>query len=237
MPKGTSTSVDAYLIQATCAIVQRNKDNNIKVVATAWLASSEGHLVTAGHTFSEKQNAGTTIEVQFLNKTPEPAVIIEVMHNQSKGLDFAILKLSTPPKQREPLKFMLVNEASGEFLLRGYGSSLPHSQSPGKGEFIGLNIRAGDSEHILFQLRSPELAFEGFSGGAVYSTQLEAVIAIQIEAKKGSDTVLAMPLYRIPEYWAEIANLASLPGTCFVVAPKERVSRLVDEIVRPVIVE
>lgn len=237
MPKPKKTAVDAYLMQATCAVVQRNKENKSEAIATAWLASSEGHLVTAGHTFSEKQKTGTTVEIQFLNEAPKPALIVETVHDKAAGLDFAILKLSTPPEEREPLKFMLVNEASGEFLLRGYGSSLPNSQSPGKGEFIGQNIRAGDTEHVLFQLRSPELAFEGFSGGAVFSPQLGAVIAIQIEARKDSDTILAMPLFRIPKYWAEIANLASLPGTCFVVAPQDRLSKLVDKVIKPVIAE
>jgi hypothetical protein len=119
---------------------------------------------------------------------------------------------------------MLVNRVEGDFLLRGYGTNLPYSQSGGKGEFRPRNIRAYRAEYVLFQLLSPELAYEGYSGGAVYSTQLEAVVAIQTEAKPATQTILAMPLYRVVE-------------SCFVIAPQGRLDTLADEIVRPVVTE
>ena len=57
------------------------------------------------------------------------------------------------------------------------------------------------------------MAEEGYSGGAVFSEGLGAVVAIQTETTQtrlgaGRDTVLAMPLYRVAHHWKPLRELA-----------------------------
>jgi len=96
--------------------------------------------------------------------------------------------------------------------LFGYGKTL-ETLSSGMGEFVGSSYPQNSKANQLFRLRSSELSEEGYSGGAVFSEKLEAVVAIQTETTRarigaGHDTVLAMPLYRIAYYWKALVNLA-----------------------------
>ncbi|MGA7935573.1 MAG: STING domain-containing protein [Kovacikia sp.] len=230
-------NVDELLAQATCAILTK-KNGEYNAIASAWLLSEQGHLVTAGHTFkSQETKIGGNVWVQFLDQPPIEAILEKMSYESDKGIDFAILKLIDSPINRVPLRSMLIRDLNGEFILRGYGTSLPNQQSIGQGLILGTARRGKSSENRIFQLRSQELAYEGFSGGAVYSNQFDAVVAIQTEAKMGSQTILAMPLFRVVDYWKEIEGFASLPGTCFVIAPKDRLDKLANEVVRPVMAE
>jgi hypothetical protein len=77
------------------------------------------------------------------------------------------------------------------------------------GEFVGPFDPQNSSGYRLFKLSSKELGQGGYSGAAVVSDELQAVVAIQIEAtiaKTGAerDTILAMPLYRIAQSWLQL---------------------------------
>ena len=246
MPEFSSpNNIDALLRQATCAILGPDRSKE-EAVATAWIFGNEKYLASAGHTFSEKgvyasAKEGDTVYVKFLDENPRASTLVKACFDQSKGIDFAILKLEPASKgekfkKRRSLPLVLLDDVEGEFRLRGYGQNLPNQQSVGTGAILGTLIRENSVANKLLQLRSPELAHQGFSGGAVYSEKLEAVIGIQTEAIHNSQSVFAMPLLQIVKYWEEIEQYANLPGKCFVVAPEHRIDKLVKTI-RPIVLE
>ena len=202
---------DDLLAQATCAVLVEGE-----TTGTAWLLSDEGHLLTAGHLLCKDLKACDEVyeevEVQFGNESPRRAHRVEWAFKQKKGVDFAILKL-TEPVGRQPLPVSLARSVTGRFKLRGYGQAL-EDPATGVGEFVGVVDRLG--VYRLFRFRSPELRDVGFSGGAVYSDKLNAVVAIQIEAGRNKlgplrQTVLGMPLYRIAELSPEARRLLDPP--------------------------
>lgn len=219
MIKTINLSVDDLLSQATCAVLIDDQ-----TVATAWLISQEGHLLTAGHVLCKKddnsescENVYDKIQVRFSNDAPRQAYKVQWRFQKEMGVDFALLKLTEIPQGRQPLPISSAESVEGTFRLYGYGTSLP-DPATGVGEFVGVVDRQNSPSYRLFRLRSQELAEEGFSGGAVYSEQLNGVVAIQIEAGKSRigtmrDTVLAMPLYRIAEYSPEITRLLNQETT------------------------
>lgn len=203
-------SINELLSQATCAVLIEDQ-----IVATAWLASNEGHLLTAGHVLGTKEPL-RQVQVQFTSDAPRLAHKIEWLYHEN-GLDFAVLKLNSSIT-RQPLPIALVREVHGKLKLRGYGASLEErkSQWGGIGEFVGTVSLDNSAHNILFNLDSKQLGQTGYSGGAVFSEQIGAVVAIQIEATNarigaGRDIVLAMPLYRVAQLWEPLKELAILP--------------------------
>lgn len=197
---------DDLLIQATGRILIGGK-----VKGTAWLVSDNGHLLTAGHLLGGDLPLDE-IEVRFSEDVPLKAHNIQWGYQQAMGIDFAVLKLNEHPTGRYPLPIMLSKEVSGTFRACGYGVDLM-DLSFGKGEFVGSFDPQNSSGYRLFKLDSKELGQGGYSGAAIISDELQAVIAIQIEAttaKIGAerDTVLAMPLYRVARYWEPLIEEA-----------------------------
>lgn len=195
----SNKSINNYLAQATCAVLIDDE-----IVATAWLVSNEGHLLTAGHVLMQDTPL-TEVTVQFSDQINRIASQIKWGFQQEKGIDFAVLKLPEMPQNCQRLPISLAQSVEGKLRLRGYGEALG-DPATGMGEFVGVVDRQNSSDYRLFRLRSDELVDEGFSGGAVYSDELKAVVAIQIEVGRSrigplSKTVLAMPLYRIDKYW------------------------------------
>lgn len=206
MSKLDNLSPDDLLAQATCAVLV---DGKIK--GTAWLVSNEGHLLTAGHLLG-KTIPLNQVEVQFEEDIPRKVHKIQWGFQQDMGDDFAILKLTNPLVSRHPLPISLAKEINGTFKLRGYGITLK-DQSGGTGIFLGPFDPQNSPGNRLFQLRSPELGEGGYSGAAVFSNDLQAVVAVQIEATTaksgaGRDTILAMPLYRIAQRWELLYDFA-----------------------------
>lgn len=205
--------IDERLANATCTVLINNTP-----VATAWLVSDEGHLLTAGHVLcidreDEDQacvngvhKAG--IKVQFSGGEPLPVTVLQSEFDKAQEIDFAVLKLKpySIPSNSQPLPLSLEESFSGEFKLYGFDGQYLKIRTVGLGKFVGFH----DSEHKrLFRLHSPELVAKGFSGGAIYSEQLNAVVAIQIaegKSKLGAtkNTVFAMPLYRIAHSWNQL---------------------------------
>lgn len=201
-------STDKLLAQATCAVLIGNE-----IVGTAWLASHEGHLLTAGHVLGTEEPL-TQVQVQFRGDVPRLAHKIEWLYHDN-GWDFAVLKLNES-LPRIPLPIALVQEFHGKFRLRGYGESLEKTQRGGIGEFVCTVSIENSAYNFLFQLNALELRDEGFSGGAVYSEVLGAVVAIQTEKGHSdlgsmSNAVFAMPLYRVAGLWEPLRALAIPP--------------------------
>ncbi len=198
--------LDQLLFQATCAVFVEEK-----LIGTAWLVSDEGHLITAGHILGTSTPVDEVM-VRFTEDVPIKAFKIQWGYQQEMGIDFAILKLQSPQTHRKPLPISIAHTASGTFKLHGYGLTLK-DQSTGTGDFIGTFDRQNSPSNRLFQLRSSELGEGGYSGGAIFSDNLQAVVAIQTARTKsntgvGRDTILAMPLYRIAYFWPEITSIA-----------------------------
>jgi AdoMet-dependent heme synthase len=194
-----SESADERLRQATCAILV---DSQVR--GTAWLLNREGLLLTAGHVLGES-NPLDKVQVRFPEDVPRDAYKIVWFYQPEAGVDFAVLKMASSPDDREPLPISLDREVTGEFRVRGYGRSLL-DQSCGLGEIVGTFDPQNQPALRLLRLRSPELAEPGYSGGAVFIDQANAVVGLQTEAAQatagaGRDTVLAMPLYRIAQIW------------------------------------
>lgn len=207
--QSSDLSVDDLLAQATAAVLVDNQ-----IVGTAWLVGNDGELLTAGHLLGADFPL-SEVTVQLAEDIPRQAYRVDSLYQPERGIDFAVLKLHRCPPNRRPLPVSLVQSVEGRFRLLGYGRSLVHC-STGYGEFIGIYDLGNNSSCRLFRLRSTELTEGGYSGGAVFSETLQAVVGIQIEAmtptsRTGQGTVFAMPLYRIVPHWESLAQFDSRP--------------------------
>ncbi len=190
------------LRHGTCAVLREGRP-----IGTAWLVSREGHLLTAGHVV-DSNRSDETVTIRFPEDIPRTAYVTIRGYDPTMGIDFAVLKLERPIEESRPLPITLSREVTGKFRVHGYGTTLV-DQSVGRGDFISPFDPQDVTGFRLFQLRSPELGEHGFSGGAVFSEDLQAVVGVQIEATTqntgaGRDTLLAMPLYRIAHLWNQL---------------------------------
>lgn len=193
---------DELLIQASCTVLVDGK-----IRGTAWLASAEGHLVTAGHILGTDTPYHEKIEVCFSEDTRRMAHKVLWGYQREMGVDYAILKLDSPLPGRRPLPISLSKSVTGTFKVYGYGKSLQYL-SVGTGQFLGAYDWQNSQNNRVFLLDSKQLGEGGYSGAAIFSNELQAVVAVQTGATQtitgpGRDTILAMPLYRIPPIWAE----------------------------------
>ena len=203
--------VSFLLAQATCAVLR-----NGQPVGTAWLVNDKGILLTAGNLLCKNtacDDVYDEVQIRFSEDFPRQAYNIQLAFQEEMGIDFVILKLREIPLDRQPLPLSLAQSVRGQFRLHGYGEVLKDSAT-GVGEFAGIVDRQNSSSYRIFRLTSQELVDVGFNGGAVYSDDLNAVVAMQIgigATRFGptSRTVLAMPLYRIAQLWKPLKNLAA----------------------------
>ncbi len=77
---------DDAIIRATCAVLIKGI-----VKGTAWLFSSRGHLLTAGHLLGEPEPYAH-VYVRFGDDTPLRAKRIAYKLDREKGIDFAVLQ-------------------------------------------------------------------------------------------------------------------------------------------------
>jgi hypothetical protein len=200
---------DELIAQATCAVLREGR-----VSGTAWLVSAKGHLLSAGHLFVDP-NLPEDVEVRFSEQAPRIAHRIISQYDKDTGIDFAVLELKDPG--REPLPIFLAQECKGSFRVQGYGRTLG-DRSSGTGQFVGPVDLRNSEAFRLFRLRSQELGEGGYSGAAIFSDELQAVVAIQTEASTeklgaGRDTVLALPLYRVARLWQPLLQLLESAAT------------------------
>jgi len=99
--------------------------------------------------------------------------------------------------------------------LYGFGKTLV-DLAPGNGEAIGPYHPANKTANRMFAIDTHQTREGGYSGAAVYSKEVDAIVAIQVEgttvrndAPQGT-TVLAMPMYRIADEFPEITTLSAL---------------------------
>ena len=187
-------STEELLSQATASV---SVDGQIK--GAAWLISHDGYLLTAGHILDDPHER---ITVQFAEDIPRRVRDIQCEHDSEAGIDYAILQLQNPLYDRIPLPIALAKAVKGEFVTLGFGETLV-SRGTARGRFIGFLEPKNISSNRLFKLDSKQAGERGYSGSAIFSEEVEAVVALQIEATKRSsgaerDTILAMPLYRTP---------------------------------------
>ena len=206
---------DDLIIKATCAVII---DGKIK--GTAWMIHRDGYLLTAGHLLGTNDPL-KKVEICFSDSTPCIANKVVWCYDKERGVDFAILKI--PIKDNYdyyPLPIKLSRIVKGNLKVYGYGKSL-FDISIGNGTFLGFYDRQNKSSNRLFKYDSKQLGEGGYSGGAVISEELQAVVAIQISATKNTtgaerDTVLSMPLYRIAEEYRLLSKKHSLNENIFI---------------------
>ncbi len=230
------------LAQATCAVVPHRSAGLESSLGTAWLVTDQGHLLTAGHVVRDGYRADGTGRVWLLFTDTEQAVpatyVFPPEVDIATGLDFALLQLEQSAA-RVPLPFTLVSRAEGAVTLHGYDAALPRAQSVGTGTLLGNVLRNAFTQHYLFRYAGPTVARAGFSGAAVYSEDVGAVIGIQTEAEPDRATAFALPLARIAEHWSELVSTAVTPrrGTCVLLLPDGHSEadrhRIVEVVVRP----
>jgi hypothetical protein len=204
----TSFSVpDEALIQASCSI---SIGGQLK--GTGWLIDEEGHILTAGHAL-EKLKPADVVQVRFIDDDPVQARLVQCVYDWDRGRDCALLALDAP-SHRKPLPLNLARNVSGPVKLYGFGKTLV-DLAPGIGEALGPFHPSNKFANRLFALQSHQTE-QGYSGAAVYSQQLQAVVGIQMEgttvpgyAPQGT-TALAMPLYRIAEEFPDLPILSKL---------------------------
>ena len=197
------------LARATCALIVGEG-----VVGTAWLIDNEGHLLTAGHLLGRKAPT-RNVKVRFLDDRPRDVSVVYWNVQEQTGIDCAVLRLDYPfiGSSIRPLPIRLTQTASGAFRVRGYGTTLGTS-SEGGGTFLDRYYPLDTTANALFRLDSKELGEGGFSGAPVYSVELSAAVAIQIEGAEhhvgpGRDTILAMPLDRVAGLWPKLYEIVS----------------------------
>lgn len=200
--ESTNLRANNLLEHATCSLIIENS-----VIGTAWLFNKEGYLLTAGHLFKDAYSEDFPIKVQFLEAPPRAAVIIKSHYNPDQCLDFAILKL-IENIENIPLPYQLSTNPIGSFISRGYGNNLFFS-SLARGEIIGSYMYDNTKEKCLFQLTSKEIGQKGFSGAPIMLFRESVVVAMQVETTAvssgaGRDISLAIPLYRIADYWPKL---------------------------------
>jgi hypothetical protein len=195
--------INELLSQATCSVAI-----NDTLVGTAWLVNNEkGILITAGHVLG-KRDPANKVKVQFSGDRPRNAHKINWGYQSEMGIDFAVLQLNYPDISRTPIPVTLKTELEGDFIARGYGVTLV-DQSGGQGYFLGPLDPQNCASYRIFMGQSKELGEKGYSGAAIFSNQLNAVVAIQTEATikdvgSGRDTILTMPLYRIAKFYDDL---------------------------------
>jgi hypothetical protein len=203
------SEVEQLLLGATCAV--RKTDGT--VIGTAWLLDDEGHLLTAGHVLG----TGIVMEevtVTFPNdSTPYKATKVLRQYDDALGIDCAVLKIDETLPKRTALPISLTMSPEGGFRFVGYGKTLGDVSS-GAGKIVGSHLPQDQSANRLLLLATEQGNEGGYSGAAIFSTEIKAVVAIQIE---GADvppgtahatTVLAMPLYRIAQLFSSLPVFA-----------------------------
>jgi hypothetical protein len=198
------SKIDDLLIQGTCAV---RLGGQLK--GSAWLLDNEGHLLTAGHILGQTDPVDE-VEVLFPDDDlPRRARKIRWYCDHDRGIDCAVLEIMPPLPDRTPLPICLPRNIHGSFKLYGFGKTL-RDISPGGGTFIGPYHPQNKFANRLFSLETLQTREGGYSGAAIFSHDLKAVVAIQIEgttvpanAAQGT-TILAMPLYRIAEVCRDI---------------------------------
>ncbi|WP_218781432.1 trypsin-like peptidase domain-containing protein [Streptomyces griseiscabiei] len=176
------------------------------VSGTGWLAAPTGIVLTAGHLLT---GAGD-LKVTFPGHGPLRARVLVAAHQPAEGIDFAVLDVDLDDRRIAALPIALAHAPRGSFASAGFGVTL-RTISAGAGDIIGPFDPRNDASLRLFRCRSQELAEPGYSGAPIVSTELGAVVGIQIEAVTGPrgarDTVLAMPLYRVASAWNRLEEI------------------------------
>ena len=80
-----SSSLDDFLMQATCAVLIDGQ-----IVGTAWLLSADGYLLTAAHVVGSQEPLDEVM-VQFVDhEKPLVARVEESYYQFERGIDFAV---------------------------------------------------------------------------------------------------------------------------------------------------
>lgn len=202
---------DDAFINATCAVLINGSQKG-----TAWLVSEFGHLVTAGHIFKDTKLTVQQIQIRFGNELPLQVSLLKLGYDKAKAVDFAILQLNRSELSLEhrPLSVSFAPELKEKSKIRAYGFGVTLEYcSAGIGEYIGIYSWDNNPNYRLFEIKSAELGEQGYSGAAMYSSDLNAVVALQISMADGGlsshrDTILAMPLYRVASEWNSLIDIA-----------------------------
>jgi hypothetical protein len=199
----SSSNVDDLLLQATCSI---SIDGKLR--GTGWLIDARGYILTVGHVLGTQQPT-ETCQVAFAESDAIPARLVNWAFDNARGVDCAVLQID-PPAGRTALPILLTRSLSGDAKIFGFGKTLKDLSS-GLGRYIGPVLPDNRYANRLFSLQTVQTNEGGYSGAAIYSEDMRAVVGIQTErvdvagyAAQGS-TILAMPLYRIAEQFPDLA--------------------------------
>ncbi len=185
------------LISATCAVYI-----NGSLKGTAWLASRNGHLLTAAHVLGQKESVDR-VDVRFVDGEFQKAIRIFWSYHQEIGLDFAVLRLIEPFSNRKPLPIKLAEPPVGT-MIRAYGYGEMYektfyegSPGPGEGRYAGPLPLKESPKDQLYVIYSKVIGMPGYSGCAIYSDDLNGVVALQSTAQPQVEQAYAVPLSRI----------------------------------------
>lgn len=204
---------EELLSACTWAVVRRRTDEDTTVVGTAFLVSSSGHFLTAGHLIAEAEG---TDQVSF--RAPDgkehPITVLKRVHDDESGADYALCKVKLSSGPALPLSF--ARSPRGSATSRGFGQTTGDA-SPSTGNLIGSLDVDGKAANRLFLYISQQAGDPGFSGSAVFSQEAGGVVAIQTEASASTtgphrDTVLTFPVFHLRELLAAHVDLWTRAG-------------------------
>ncbi|HET9894553.1 MAG TPA: trypsin-like peptidase domain-containing protein [Streptosporangiaceae bacterium] len=196
--------LEEILARAVCQVTVGNRART----GTGWLLTGDGIVLTAGHLIADDISLPVSVSFPDVARA-RPAKVRQAAHEPNRGIDFAVLECEVP-EGVPAVPISLERAPHGSLMAMGYGLTL-RSISAASGEFVGPYDPQNSSANRLFRCRSIELAEEGYSGCPIASSRSGAVVALQIEAVTGGrgarDTVLAMPLYRVAEFWKRLEEV------------------------------
>jgi hypothetical protein len=163
---------------------------------TAFLISDDGVVATAGHGFVAQRIAeGDTVSVHFLGLEAIEAVLVERVFDESRGLDYALLRCIKPVRRNPiPLSTRSASITRKSFFILGYRAAFSGAQTRAIGTVKGTAVLKNGLGNLL-ELASELGALEGLSGGAVVSPSDFTAYAIQSSQLKSSiSTMFAVPL-------------------------------------------
>lgn len=157
-------------------------------IQTAWLISSTGFLLTAGHGIEKnKLKLGDRVVINFGDPKPYEATIIDKIYSDTDPVDFALLKLTTsPPSSARPIKLLKSTDSitQKELIIIGFRSENSTAESNIKttvaGKVTGTTTTSKGDPYFI-QLNVENQALHGMSGAPVCIKRAGKVVAIGIQ--------------------------------------------------------
>lgn len=179
--------------RAICLIEWESVVNKRKTLATGWLCSEDGWIITAGHVFledgaislanEEKIREGALegqLHITFPDTDRLSARLLYAEKDNQKGSDFAVLCVEEGGGKIAPMPVNVTERYwNGEVSILGIGSADYKYAKPASGYAEGGMVDIIEGVDLFQHIICENAVQKGYSGAPVFSAKANAVIAIQ----------------------------------------------------------